>query len=118
MPDWFWIWVATATGGALGVVVVALVLRRRRRRRALRLVGGAIARPRRIDMTSERALERLLAIEQSGVLDRDRERKAGYTEMVEVVRDYLAGRYRIAIHERTSPDLVDHLDQLAPPPPA
>ena len=38
--------------------------------------GAVDAAPRRIDMTSERALERLLAIEQSGVLDRDDERKA------------------------------------------
>ena len=52
--------------------------------------------PRRIDMTSERALERLLAIERSGVLDRDDERKLGYTQMVEVIREYLGARYRIA----------------------
>jgi hypothetical protein len=114
MPDWFWIWVSAATGGAAAVVIVALWLRRRRRRHALRLVGGAIARPRRIDMTGERALERLLAIEQSGVLERDRERKAGYTEMVEVIRDYLAARYRIATRDLTSSELVRRLEASAP----
>ena len=113
MPDWFWIWVATATGGALGVVAVALVLRRRRRRRALRLIGGAIARPRRIDMTGERALERLLAIEQSCVLERDGDRKGGYAEMVEVIREYLAARYRIATHDLTSSELLRRLEECA-----
>jgi len=91
MPDWVWIWAATAAGGALGVIAAALWYRRRRRRRALRLVGGVRTRPRHIDMTGERALERLMAIEQSGVLDRDRERKTGYADMVEVIREYLAG---------------------------
>ena len=45
-------------------------------------------------MTSERALERLLAIEQSGVLARDRERKTGYADMALVIRDYLGARFR------------------------
>ena len=113
MPDWLWIWVATAAGAALGVVIVALWYRRRRRRRALRLIGGAIARPRRIDMTGERALERLLAIEQSGVLDRDGERKTGYADMVEVIREYLAARYRIATRDLTSSELVRRLEHGA-----
>ena len=115
MHDWFWIWSATAAGAALGVALTALWLHRRRRRRTLRLVGGAIARPHRIDMTGERALERLLAIERSGVLDRDRERKAGYAEMVEVIREYLAARYRLATHDLTSSELVGRLAALAPP---
>jgi len=114
MPDWFWIWVATATGGAAGVVIVALWLRRRRRRRALRLVGGAIARPRWIDMTGERALERLLVIEQSCVLERDSDRKDGYAEMVEVIREYLAARYRISTRDLTSSELLRRLEQNAP----
>jgi hypothetical protein len=113
--DWFWIWTATAAGAAAGVVIAALWLHRRRRRRALRLVGGAIARPRRIDMTGARALERLLAIEQSGVLDRDAERKAGYADMVGVIREYLAARFRIATHDRTSAELVAALDGPASP---
>ncbi len=112
--DWFWIWCAATAGAAVGVIVVALWLRGRRRRRALRLVGAAIARPRRIDMTGERALERLLAIEQSCVLDRDGDRKTGYAEMVEVIREYLAARYRIAIHDLTSSELLRRLDSVAP----
>ena len=114
MRDWFWIWLATAAGAALGVALTALWLHRRRRRRTRRLVGGAIARPHRIDMTGERALERLLAVERSGVLDRDRERKAGYAEMVEVIRDYLAARYRLATRDLTSSELVDRLAAPAP----
>jgi hypothetical protein len=114
MRDWFWIWLATAAGAVAGVIIAALWLRRRRRHRTLRLVGAAIGRPRRIDMTGERALERLLAIEQSGVLDRDADRKLGYAEMVEVIRDYLAARYRIAVHDLTSSELLRRLDKLAP----
>lgn len=113
--DWLWIWLATAAGAAAGVAISALWLHRRRNRRTLRLVGGAIARPPRIDMTGERALERLLAIERSGVLDRDAERKAGYADMVGVIREYLAARYRIAIHDRTSSELLGELGRIAVP---
>jgi hypothetical protein len=113
MPDWLWIWAATAAGGALGVIAVALWYRRRRRRRALRLVGGVRTRPRHIDMTGERALERLLTIEQSGVLDRDGERKIGYADMVEVIREYLAARYQIATRDLTSSELVRRLEDGA-----
>jgi hypothetical protein len=112
--DWLWIWIATASGAALGVVIAALWLRRRRNRRALRLVGSAIARPRRIDMTGARALEQLLAIERSGVLDRDAERKTGYADMVGVIREYLAARYRLAAADVTSSELVAGLARLAP----
>jgi hypothetical protein len=113
--DWLWIWLATAVAAGTAIAVVVLWLHRRRARRARRLVGGAIARPRWIDMTGERALERLLAIERSGVLDRDGERKAGYAEMVEVIRDYVAARYRLAIHDLTSSELLARLRQHAPP---
>jgi hypothetical protein len=113
--DWLWIWLATAAGAAVGVAIAALWLSRRRRRRTQRLVGGAIARPARIDMTGERALERLLALERSGVLDRDAERKAGYAEMVGVVRDYLAARYRLAVHDLTSSELLGELGRVAAP---
>lgn len=112
--DWFWIWAVTGLGAIAGVAITALWLGGRRGRRTLRLVGGAIARPRRIDMTGERALERLLAIETSCVLERDADRKAGYTEMVEVIREYLGARYRIAIHDLTSSELVRRLGKLAP----
>jgi hypothetical protein len=112
--DWFWIWFATAAGAVAGVVITALWIHGRRNRRARRLVGGAIARPRRIDMTGERALERLLAIEQSCVLERDADRKTGYAEMVAVIREYLGARYRIAIHDLTSSELLRRLETLAP----
>ena len=111
--DWFWIWTATAGGAVVGVAIAALWLRRRRRRRTRRLVGAAIARPVRVDMTGERALERLLAIERSGVLDRDRDRKLGYAEMVEVIRDYLGARYAIAVRDLTSSELIGRLRTTA-----
>ena len=114
MRDWFWIWVVTGAGAVAGVAITALWINGRHRRRARRLVGGAIARPRRIDMTGERALERLLAIEQSCVLERDADRKAGYAEMVEVIREYLGVRYRFAVRDLTSSELLRRLDELAP----
>jgi hypothetical protein len=114
--DWLWIYV---TGG-VGVVVVGavtfFVLRRRRRRHVRTLVGTlAPAMPRKMDMTSERALERLLAIEQSGVLARDADRKGGYAEMVEIVRDYLGARFRFQTSELTTLELLRGLATRARP---
>jgi hypothetical protein len=111
-----WLWIGLAAAGAAGLAMAAAALWfTRRRRRALRLVGGAIAPPWRIDMTGERALERLLEIERSGVLDRDADRKFGYARMVEVIRGYLAARYRMGIHDLTSSELLARLGRHAPP---
>jgi hypothetical protein len=113
--DWFWLWVGGAAGAVVGAAIGLWWYRRRRRRRVTSLVAGVVGRPRRMDMTSERALERLLAIEQAGVLDRDDDRKAGYLEMVEVVRDYVGARYRIHATELTSSELLHRLARAAPP---
>ena len=112
--DWFWIWISGSAFMVAAVVTGYLVQRSRRRRRVVRLVGAfAPAAPRRIDMTSERALERLLAIEQSGVLDRDDDRKRGYAEQVEVIREYLGARYGVATLELTTAELLRALSKLA-----
>lgn len=112
--DWTWVYVG---GGVFVVVAGALtywLLRRRRRDHVRTLVGGlSPARARRLDTTSERALERLLAIEQSGVLARADDRKAGYADMGSVVRDYLAGRYRFATAELTTSELMRGLAKRA-----
>jgi hypothetical protein len=114
--EWFWLWVTATVGAALVVVLAAIWLRRRHNRRVVRLVASAVPVmvPRRIDMTSERALERLLAIERSGVLDRDDDRKRGYQEMVEVIRDYLGARYRVATLDLTTSELLRALAKHAP----
>ena len=70
--------------------------------------------PRRIDMTSTRALEQLLAIETSGVLDRSETRKRGYLELAEVIRGYVGLRYRVAVVELTSSELLKALAAVAP----
>jgi hypothetical protein len=111
--DWFWLWIAAGGAAALGLVIGLVVWRRRRRRRAVRLVAGVVAVPRRMDVPSARALEQLLAIEQSGVLDRDDDRKAGYTAMVEVIRAYLTARYRVAIADLTTRELLGELARAA-----
>lgn len=113
--DWLWIGLAAAGAAGLAMTAAAWWFTRRRHRRSLRLVGGAIAPPWRIDMTGERALERLLEIERSGVLDRDADRKVGYAWMVEVIRGYLAARYRTQIHDLTSSELIVRLDRHASP---
>jgi hypothetical protein len=113
--DWFWVWIAAGAAAAIGLVTGLLVWRSRRRRRAVRLVAGVVAVPRRMDLPSERALEKLLAIERSGVLDRDEDRKAGYTEMVEVIREYLAARYHLAIADLTTRELLVLLARAADP---
>lgn len=112
--DWFWLWVAAGTGGALGLLLAALWIRSRRRKHTIRLTGGVVAAPRRIDMTGERALEALLAIHGSGVLDRDDDRKAGYAQLVDVIRDYLGARYRVATRDLTSSELMRRLRPVAP----
>ena len=113
--DWFWIWFATALGAVTGVVLGSLWYRSRRKHRTIRLVGNMIAAPiKRVDMTAARALERLLEIERSGVLDGDDTRKTGYAEMVDVVREYLAARYRIATLDLTSLEVVGRLAKVAP----
>jgi len=63
--DWFWVWVAGWTAVGLGAIIAFVIVRRRRRRRVRSLIGTLVAstpKPRRLDMTSERALEQLLAI--------------------------------------------------------
>jgi hypothetical protein len=114
--DWFWIWVSIGVGSSLVILTVAILVRRGRRRRVVRLVADSVVaiRPRRIDMTSERALEQLLAVERSGVLDRDDERKSGYAQMVDVIRDYLGARYRVATLDLTTSELVRALAKAAP----
>jgi len=108
--DWF------ADTTHLAIVIGALVgawvgwrFRKLRRRRVTRLVGGLVpmaAQRRRIDMTSERALERLLAIEQAGTLAQDAQRRSGYAEMTDIIRDYLGARYRVMTTEMTTAELL------------
>jgi hypothetical protein len=114
--DWFWIWIASGAAALVVAVAGTLWLKRRRRRRVVRLVAGAFVEmsPRRIDMTSERALERLLQIERAGVLDKDADRKSGYLQMVDVIRDYLGARYRVATLDLTTSELVRALGKVAP----
>lgn len=114
--DWLWIYVACG-GGVVAVGAVTFVVLRRRRRRHVRTLVGKLApaRPHKMDMTSERALERLLGIEQSGVLGRDEERKSGYAEMAVVVRDYLGARFKFATAELTTSELLRGLAKRARP---
>ncbi|MEO8554043.1 MAG: hypothetical protein ABI678_28910 [Kofleriaceae bacterium] len=95
--------------GALVGMWVGWRFRKLRRRRVSRLVGGLLPMNtprRRIDMTSERALERLLAIEQSGALGKDAERHGAYAEMTDVIRDYLGARFNVLTTEMTSAELL------------
>nr|MBA3454355.1 hypothetical protein [Deltaproteobacteria bacterium] len=107
-------WIAGGVSGFIVLVAVVYWMQMRRRRRTIRLTGGAVAAPRRIDMTGERALEALLAIHTSGVLGRDADRKAGYASMVDVIRDYLGARYRVATRDLTSSELMRRLRKVAP----
>jgi hypothetical protein len=115
--DWFWAWIV---GGAAVVLIglgTALWIRNKRKRRVRTLIGTLVPSvpvPRRMDMTSERALEQLLAIDRSGVLDRDDDRKAGYEQMASVIREYLAARYRIVTYDLTTYELMRALAKVAP----
>ena len=108
--DWFWL----AVG--LGVLVLAGIggLAWGRRRRAPMQLAPARPHARRLDLPGERALAQLLAIERSGVLDRDDARKAGYAQMVAAIRAYVGARYRVATADLTSAELVRALAPVAP----
>jgi hypothetical protein len=112
--DWFWLYVGGAVVIALIVTIAVLLIIRSRRLNRVRLVAGVVATPRRMDMTSARALERLMTIEQSGVLEREDDRRTGYAEMVDVIREYLGMRYHVATLDLTSMELVRRLDKVAP----
>jgi hypothetical protein len=112
--DWFWVWIAGGAAAAVALIAGLIAWRRSRLRRTVQLVAGVVAAPRRMDVPSARALERLLAIERSGVLERDDERKAGYTQMVEVIREYLGARYRVEITDLTTRELLRVLERRAP----
>ncbi|HEU0034949.1 MAG TPA: hypothetical protein VFQ53_30195 [Kofleriaceae bacterium] len=113
--DWFWLYVAIGSVVFLAAAISIFVLVRNRRRRRVVLVGGSYVAPKKFDTASERALARLLKIEQSGVLERDDDRKQGYADMVEVIREYLGTRYRVATFDLTSSELLRRLDKQAPP---
>ncbi|MEJ7598171.1 MAG: hypothetical protein WKG01_09705 [Kofleriaceae bacterium] len=112
--DWFWLWIAGAGLFTLGMAITILLLVRNSRLKRVRLVAGVVATPRRMDMTSARALERLMAIEKAGTLEREEQRRDGYAEMVEVLREYLGNRYHVATFDLTSRELVRRLEPLAP----
>ncbi len=116
--DWFWAYVAAGVGAVLAALIAFLWIRKRRRRPARSLIGSLVVaaapQTRRLDMTSERALEQLLAIERSGVLDRNDDRKAGYAEMVDVIRDYTGARYRVITQDQTTRELMKALAKVAP----
>jgi hypothetical protein len=104
-------------GIAVGILVALFLLARwpRKRRVAAMPAPALVFGPKRkLDMTSERALERLREIERSGVLDRDHDRKRGYAEMADVVREYAGARFAIqAARELTSGELVAALPASA-----
>ena len=112
--DWLWIWVAAAIGAGLIVVAIAVWWHGRRKRRVVLPTAYTGVRVPRTDMTADRALAQLAALERTGALGRDADRKAGYTEMVEVVRAYLGARFHLAVLDLTSAELVDKLAAAAP----
>jgi hypothetical protein len=110
-----WLWnllhdpveLGIAVGVLVALFLLARLLPRRRRTVATPEPALVFGPKKKLDMTSERALERLREIERSGVLDRDDARKRGYAEMADVVREYVGARFSIqAARELTSGELV------------
>jgi hypothetical protein len=106
--DWFWLYVIAAGGAVVGAVVLLLLSRRR---------GAVVAEHpivvHDLDTPGNRALARLMAIERSGLLARDVDRKRGYDAMVDVIREYLGERFRIATRDLTSAELLRALAGVA-----
>ncbi|HEY4059680.1 MAG TPA: hypothetical protein VGM39_23860 [Kofleriaceae bacterium] len=114
--DWFWALAAAGVGGAALALALGLWWsKRRRRQHVVTLTGGAVVvTPKRVDMTAARALEALMVIEKSGVLEREDDRREGYAQMVDVIREYLGGRYHFATRDLTSSELQRRLEKNAP----
>ncbi|HEY4240267.1 MAG TPA: hypothetical protein VGM88_10640 [Kofleriaceae bacterium] len=112
--DWFWIWVTVGIACCIGGVLGLFVYRRFAHRTRKALFGGLVPPSKKLDFTGANALERLLAIEKSGALDRDAARKGAYAEMVEVIRAYLGARYRVVTSDLTSGELLRALAGVAP----
>ena len=110
--DWFWLYVAIGSVVGLGLLITLIAYLRSRRRRVA-LVGGVIAVPRKFDTAGDRALHKLKEIEASGILERDDDRKRGYAEMVEVIREYIGSRYRVATLDLTTLELITKIAKLA-----
>ena len=115
VDDYFWLLVGGGVLWVAAVVGLYAYLRTRRRKRFVRLVGGVVPvqRARKMDMTSERALAALLAIESAGVLANDDTRRDGYARMVEVIREYLGARFHVATLDLTSSELLRRLQAVA-----
>ncbi len=112
--DLFWLWIALGAiilGG--GIVAAVLIITNKGKDQPVRWIPG-IARSRG-ETTAERALERLKQIEASGVLDREDDRKTGYTELAEVIRDYVGARYRVSTIELTTYELLRELRKVHAP---
>ena len=108
-------WELAVIGAAVVAAIIAGALvffALRRRRHVVELVAGSGSIPKQLDAPSARALEKLLAIERSGVLARDDDRKRGYVEMAEVVREYLGARYHVKAAELTTAELLRALAEI------
>jgi hypothetical protein len=110
--SWFWLYVAIAAGAAIGAVVAFLIARRGRR--TLPGASGSAIVMSQLDTPGKRALARLAAIDRSGVLARDADRKRGYEQMVDAMRAYIGERYRVATRDLTSAELSRRLAGVAP----
>jgi hypothetical protein len=119
--DWLLAFVAGGVVLVIGGILIWLVARRRRRRVPERIPlavdlprPAATAAPaptprprRRVDGRASAALARLAEIEASGRLDD--ERVGAHVDMVEVIRDYLGGRFDLDAAELTTAELCRHL---------
>ncbi|HEX4449324.1 MAG TPA: hypothetical protein VH143_00585 [Kofleriaceae bacterium] len=116
-----WLWNLLHDPLELGIAIAVLVAifmfarwPRKRRVAAMPEPELVFGPKRELDMTSERALEKLREIERSGVLGRDGDRKRGYAEMADVIREYVGARFAIlAARELTSGELVAALPASA-----
>lgn len=111
-PDYRLLYAVAIGAAVLAIGIAFWRFRKRRVQHEEALVAGSGMIARRLDMTSERALEQLLAIEQRGELDRDDDRKAGYVAMFEVIREYLGNRFRVATLDLTTSELVRKLENV------
>lgn len=112
--DWRW---ALAAGVALAVIAVGLLAWRLRKRKPRPVTEAAVVAPvrARVRLTgaAERALAALTALERDGALGR--EPRAGYEQLVAILRRFWHEQFAVGIRDRTSAELVRALAKTSMP---
>jgi hypothetical protein len=106
---WLWVILAGIILGLLGAAATLIVIARRRKQPVIAILPPRVSGifRRRLGGPAEDALARLDAIDSSGMLARDR--KVAYTEMIDVIQEFLGRQLGGDTRDLTTGELRDWL---------